>query len=163
MPWSAKAQGLLREQYAPVGTAARVALRATGAVLERARARGVDVGPLLLDIEQRTDLAARYVDAYRRYCWPVQSTADLRLAPFHLLASEGMVYTDTDHLWHMALLARICQAGEASATPLVATDHLVVDLTDPAGEAEGIRWWEELTTRGGEGMVVKPLNFVARG
>jgi hypothetical protein len=30
-------------------------------------------------------------------------------------------------------------------------------------EAEGIRWWEELTGRGGEGMVVKPFDFVARG
>ena len=24
-------------------------------------------------------------------------------------------------------------------------------------------WWEELTERGGEGMVVKPLHFIARG
>ena len=26
----------------------------------------------------------------------------------------------------------------------------------------GVRWWEELTGRGGEGMVVKPLDFIAR-
>ena len=25
-----------------------------------------------------------------------------------------------------------------------------------------IRWWEELTGRGGEGMVVKPLEFIAK-
>lgn len=29
-------------------------------------------------------------------------------------------------------------------------------------EAEGISWWEELTGRGGEGMVVKPLEFIAK-
>jgi protein phosphatase len=29
-------------------------------------------------------------------------------------------------------------------------------------EAEGIRWWEALIGRGGEGMVVKPLDFIAR-
>ena len=27
----------------------------------------------------------------------------------------------------------------------------------------GSRWWEEISGRGGEGMVVKPLDFVARG
>jgi protein phosphatase len=27
----------------------------------------------------------------------------------------------------------------------------------------GIEWWEELTGRGGEGMVVKPIDFVTRG
>ncbi len=36
----------------------------------------------------------------------------------------------------------------------------VVDVTDEASQAEGIRWWEELTGRGGEGMVVKPLDFI---
>jgi hypothetical protein len=29
-----------------------------------------------------------YVDSYRRYCWEVQSVGDLKLAPFHLLATE---------------------------------------------------------------------------
>ena len=46
---------------------------------------------------------------------------------------------------------------------LVATPYRVIDVTDPDSEAEGIRWWEELTGRGGEGMVVKPLDFVAKG
>ena len=38
-----------------------------------------------------------------------------------------------------------------------------IDLIDPAAEEEGIRWWFDLTGRGGEGMVVKPFDFVARG
>ena len=33
-----------------------------------------------------------------------------------------------------------------------------VDVTDRS-QAAGIAWWEELTGRGGEGMVVKPLTF----
>ena len=36
-------------------------------------------------------------------------------------------------------------------------------MTDPASQAAGIAWWEELTGRGGEGMVVKPLTFIHRG
>jgi hypothetical protein len=44
---------------------------------------------------------------------------------------------------------------------IVATPFHVIDVTNPGSEGEGIRWWEELTGRGGEGMVVKPLEFIA--
>jgi protein phosphatase len=104
-------------------------------------------------------MVARYIEAYRRYCWPVQSLDDLKLAPFHLLASEGTVHVDRDHVWHMNILARICQAD---AGLLLATPFHVVDLADDAEMASGANWWEELTGRGGEGMVVKPYDFVAR-
>ena len=39
----------------------------------------------------------------------------------------------------------------------------MVDLAEPESEAEGTRWWLELTDGGGEGMVVKPCQFVASG
>lgn len=38
-----------------------------------------------------------------------------------------------------------------------------MDVTDAASVAEGTRFFAELTARGGEGMVVKPLEFVSRG
>ncbi len=160
MPWSAKAQELLRQQYASVGAASRAALAEAVAVLERADGRGGDVAALLSRYRGRQEQAGCYVEAYRRYCWPVESLADLRLAPFHLLASEGKVHTDKDHVWHMETLARIC---DADPELLLATPYKVVDVTDPDSEAEGIAWWEGLTRRGGEGMVVKPLDYVARG
>jgi protein phosphatase len=81
---------------------------------------------------------------------------DLKLAPFHLLATEGKVHTDKPHDWHMQTLARL--AGGI----VVATPFKVVDVTNPENEAEGVRWWEELAGSGGEGMVVKPLDFVAK-
>src|SRR5436190_11884290 len=46
---------------------------------------------------------------------------------------------------------------------LIATPYRIVDVMNPESEAEGIRWWEELTARGGEGMVVKPFDFVVKG
>ena len=36
-------------------------------------------------------------------------------------------------------------------------------MTDADSQAAGVRWWEALTAAGGEGMVVKPMSFVARG
>jgi len=108
---------------------------------------------------ERHTMAAQYVEAYRRYCWPVAGSADLRLAPFHLLASESGAHTERNHEWHMATVGRLVEAG---GLPLFATPWRIVGVTDPAAEAEATAWWSELTGRGGEGMVVKPLEFIVR-
>jgi protein phosphatase len=160
MPWSVKAQELIRDQYASVGAAARIALPKAVARLAEAGARELDVAGLLARYRERFELASRFAGAYRRYCWPVASVADLRLAPFHLLASEGAVHVDKDHLWHMETLAALCQADPGLLT---ATPCRVVDLADPASEEAATAWWEDLTGRGGEGMVIKPLSFLAKG
>lgn len=160
MPWSAKAQALLKDQYAAVGAAARAALKDVVGALEKAVAIGMDATSLLERYRQRETMAQQYVQAYRHYCWPVNSVADLKLAPFHLLATEGKVHVGMDHTWHMTVLAEICNAGPEL---LLETPYKVIDVTDVNSQAEGIRWWEELTGRGGEGMVVKPLDFVAKG
>ena len=161
MPWSAKAQELLKQQYAAVGAAATSALPAAVAALEAASGHTEGIGPLLDSYRARQSAADKFVAAYRRYCWPVTSLADLKLAPFHLLASEGRVHSDKPHTWHMDTLARLCYADPTGL--LLATPHKTIDVTDEASVAAGIAWWEELTGRGGEGMVVKPAEFVARG
>jgi protein phosphatase len=103
---------------------------------------------------------SKYIDAYRRYCWPVESLSDLKLAPFHILATKGRVHVDRDHVWHMDALAKAC--GTDSGV-LTATPYKVVDLTDSDSEAAGTQWWLDLTSKGGEGMVVKPIDFVMKG
>jgi protein phosphatase len=159
MPWSAKAQELLRGQYAAAGAAARVGLGESVQALQATAARGVDVAELLSRFTQRAGYAGQFVEAYRRYCWPVQSIEDYRLAPFHLLASESGVHVDKDHVWHMETLAGLYRADPSV---LLATSYRVVDLTQPESEAAAVQWWRELTDAGGEGMVVKPLDFIAR-
>ena len=159
MPWSVKAQELIREQYAPVGAAARASLSAAIAFLQQTSARGIDTGKTLVDAEERLELAQRFNESYARYCWPVSTLDDIKLAPFHLLASEGQMHTEKDHQWHMNIADRLRSADNGLFQN---TKHLTVDL-DTAGESAAIRWWEELTASGGEGMVVKPINFVATG
>jgi protein phosphatase len=107
--------------------------------------------------KRRLDAANCYVDAYRHYCWPVQSVSDLKLAPFHLLATKGQVYVQKDHVWHMEKLGELCKASDGL---LLATPYKQVDVTDTITIEEAARWWEKLTARGGEGMVV---DFIARG
>ncbi len=160
MPWSAKAQALLKDQYAAVGAAARASLVDAVAVLERATGNGADVGSLLQKTRAREEMIARYVSAYQHYCWPVNAVSDLKLAPFHLLATEGQVHIGGDHLWHMETLGKLCAADSGL---LLATPHKLVDVTDADSQSAGTMWWEELTGSGGEGMVVKPVDFVARG
>ena len=154
-----EAQELLREQYAAVGAAARVSLTAAEALLRQTAERGIDASESLPGVEERLRLAQLYSDAYARYCWPVTSLADIRLAPFHLMASEGQVHTDKAHLWHMDMAERLCRADPGL---FQATRHQVVDLNAP-DELEAIRWWDELTGKGGEGMVVKPMDFITTG
>jgi protein phosphatase len=156
MPWSAKALELVRQQYASVGAAARVSLGDAVAALRQAAARGLDVAAALARHEARLELAGRFAEAYRHYCWPVESIRDLRIAPFHIMATEGAVHADRDHVWHMTEIARLVAAED----PLVmATPYHVVDLTNPESEAAATAWWSALTEAGGEGMVVKPLAF----
>ena len=59
----------------------------------------------------------------------------------------------------MARLAEVCAADPGV---LLATAWREVDLADEAACADAARWWEGLTEAGGEGVVVKPLAFVAR-
>lgn len=170
MPWSAKAQGLLREQYAAVGAAAEHALMPSVAALKAFGKRhppspGGSKGEggaekLLERYTTRQNLIERYRRAYRQYCWPVNGIDDLRLAPFHLLATEGKTYFDRNHQWHMETLQRHCTGDRALFQP---TRYHVVDLADERQVADVVGWWMEMTEKGGEGMVVKPLDFVVRG
>ena len=157
MPWSAKAQELLRTQYAAVGSAGRASTARTVAVLEQAARLNHSVTTMLDRARDRQRRVDRYVEAYRHYCWPVNAVDDLKLAPFHLLASEKAVHVDRDHVWHMQTLSTL------NGGPIVATQHHLLDVTNATDVDAGIAWWESLTARGGEGMVVKPLQFVARG
>ncbi len=160
MPWSAKAQALLRQQYAATAAAAQTAFNTALPTLTAASERGLDIDDLLTRTSERSLAATRYADAYRRYCWPVHSAEDLRLAPFHLLASASGTHLDRDHLWHMDTLARLASTGDAL---LVATPYRHVRLDDASEVAAATVWWEAMTAAGGEGMVVKPRAYALRG
>ena len=161
LPWSAKAQQLIKDQYAAVAAAATAALPAATAVLTQAAARNLDgVAALLARTSARQQAGQDYAAAYRRYCWPVESLADLRLAPFHLLATEGRTYFDRDHAWHMETLRALCLQDEGL---LRATPYRVVHLRDIPDVEAGTQWWLDLTAAGGEGMVVKPYDFIPAG
>ncbi|MET8156862.1 polynucleotide kinase-phosphatase [Sphaerisporangium sp. NPDC005289] len=156
LPWSAKAGGLIREQYASVGAAARAALPEAVAVLAAAAGRGLDVGDLLHRTRARADNAARFRDAYARYCRPVSGLSGVSFAPFQILAVEGRATAaEEPHAWHLDALGRL------SGDLITPTRHVVVSTGSAESREAATAWWESLTGDGGEGMVVKPAHPAA--
>ena len=155
LPWSAKALGLIRDQYASVGAAARHALPALASVLDVAAARGLDVAELSARTNGRLANAHAFRDAYAAYCRPTHGFDGVTLAPFQILAAEGRALAVTEpHPWHVEQLARL-EGG--LITP---TAYRLVDLSSTEQRAEACAWWDELTDAGGEGIVVKPAHLV---
>ena len=159
LPWSVKAEELLRTQYGSVGAAAVAALRAEEAVFTATAARLDDALALSSRAQERLTMAERFVDAYRRYCWPVDGLAGVALAPFQVLAAEGKVHALSPHPWHVGIAHRLATHDRSIFR---ATATVEVDLDDAASEADAVAWWEDLTAGGGEGMVVKPRDVIER-
>jgi len=173
MPWSAKAQLLLEEQYAPTGRAGLTGLSVSVDSLQKAIAVGnksfevnsdvsgqnTDLNIVLTSYSERLNTIGKYIDSYRQYCWDVKELDDYRIAPFHILATEGTVHMDKNHIWHMDFIKKYIAHSD---TIFIATNHILVDLNDVKSIQQGIKWWEELTATGGEGMVVKPYDFISK-
>ncbi|MYQ46308.1 polynucleotide kinase-phosphatase [Streptomyces sp. SID4985] len=160
MPWSLKAGGLLRRQYAAVGAASGAVFPDALAALESAAARGAEVADLLERQRERAVDAAAFTDAYRRYCWTTDGLEGVRLAPFQLLAVRGRSLAGLPHDEQLALLDRLVEHDSTGL--LQTTRRLYVDTGDPESVRAGVDWWLEMTGRGGEGMVVKPLGALVR-
>ncbi|MCL2859535.1 MAG: polynucleotide kinase-phosphatase [Oscillospiraceae bacterium] len=173
MPWSAKAQLLLEKQYAPTGRAGVSGLTDSVESLQKAvvlrknlyevgsdvSGQNTDLSLILAHYNERLDSVKKYVDAYRQYCWDIKDLDDYRIASFHILATEGAVHTDKNHIWHMENIKKYIAHSDSI---LMTTNHILVDLNDEKSIQQGVDWWEELTATGGEGMVVKPYEFISK-
>ena len=160
LPWSAKAEELLRRQYASVGAAATRRARRRGRdAATAALGRGVDVGDCSPRTTERRAMAERFVDAYRQLLLAGRRRSTTSaLAPFQILAGEGKV-----HAAHRPSLAPRRARPARGRRPDDLPRHPrppPSTSTTTASEAAAIAWWEELTGRGGEGMVVKPVDVV---
>ncbi|MER6594875.1 polynucleotide kinase-phosphatase, partial [Micromonospora purpureochromogenes] len=120
--------------------------------------RGLRVDGLRERLAARHAEVAGYSTAYRAYVAPTDGLRGVTLAPFAVLAGAGVSFVDRDHGWHLDLADRLCAADPEFFTP---TRRQVVDLADADAVAAATDWWLELTSAGGEGMVVKPYAGLA--
>ena len=171
MPWSLKAAGLLRKQYAAVGAAAGAVFPGAVAALEARGRRGVDVSaPARAPAERAADAAA-FTEAYRRYCWTTDGLDGVRLAPFQILAVQGRRLAGLPHDEQLALLDRLVAADATGL--LQAHAPAVVDtartrrrsrrrrrLVAGADRPRAARAWSssrsEACVRDGKGRLVQP-------
>ena len=170
MPWSEKAQRLITTQYAPTGNVGEGSLEAAIAALERtcernnkafdidASGQNFDPSELLARYKSKRCDMQSYIKAYREYCWTVNGVDDYRIAPFHILAVEGRVFSRETHVWHMEIIKKYMTGIDPV---FVATPYICVNLDDEQSVNAGAKWWLDLTASGGEGMVVKPEVFTA--
>ncbi len=158
MPWSAKAQDLLRRQYNPTVAAANASAEALISAVEKAA--HVDG---LADLRAKAEVQKANAEAMGRtiagYCWDAPSIEDYRIAPFHILAAEGQVFTDKPHVWHMETLGQLAKADPI----LKPTGWTQFDGASAEDCAAVTDWWRAHTAAGGEGMVIKPNAFLLRG
>lgn len=157
MPWSAKAQSLLETQYGSVGAAATQGTMSAVEALRQTVLRNDAALPLLEKYKLKKAQTSQFIHAYRRYCWPVHKLTDYKLAPFHILATEGKSWVHQSHEWHMENIQEIC---DADSSVLLATPYKIVDLNDDTSKEDATNWWLSLTAKGGEGMVVKPFQYI---
>ena len=159
LPWTAISAELLRRQYAATGAAGTAALGAARRLMADAVERGVDVEALASRTAGRAGHVASFVSAYRQYCWDTDGAEGIEIAPFQILAAQGEALARRPHRWH---LEQIDALVEASGGLLRRTDRRFVRLDDAAQVAEATGWWQAMTDAGGEGMVAKPAQTVAR-
>ncbi|MDR2631466.1 MAG: hypothetical protein LBC60_11135 [Spirochaetaceae bacterium] len=138
--------------------------------LEKQRAgppADLNIAGVLERFEQRKKCLDQYTEVCRRYrrrmASPSSSSTasmeDYRVAPFHLLATEGKVWNNETHLRHLETIRRFMTGTD----PLfIIPNYLTVDLNDENALSAATDWWLGLTDSGGEGMVVKPWDFIAR-
>ena len=167
LPWSLKADDLIRRQYLGLSSSAHAMLGAAAAALDEAAARGQNVGSLAAAVAQRQGETEAYAQVITGFAWPTQGLQGVRIAPFQVLATSGGIRYSAEHAWHMGVAERLAQAdadAAGGAEPLlIATPWLAVNIADAASRQAGIAWWQQLTAAGGEGMVVKPASMPVRG
>ena len=160
MPWSMKAMDLIKRQYAAVGCTSYASTLVLQKALEQAKQRGLDVDHLISSAETTLENSIQFKKAYQNYCWNVESLNDIKVAPFHIMASEGRTHTDKNHQWHMENITKI---SDQDNDILFKTEYFIVDLDDADSIDSVTKWWLQQTQNLAEGMVVKPLDFIANG
>lgn len=160
MPWNTKAASLIRDQYAPTGKAALIGAELANDALRRLGSRGIDVPAETVERFAMRELnAASFDRVWRGYSWEAPTINEIRIAPFHVLASEGRVHSNERHVQHIEWIDMLVERDPI----FTATDFAEISLHSAASLDSVVYKWMEDTTRGAEGIVVKPPVFSLMG
>ncbi|GGA88655.1 polynucleotide kinase-phosphatase [Ornithinibacillus halotolerans] len=156
MPWNLKAKELISNQYAHVSENAILDRATLKNKLETAARTNQDVIDWLAEYESKLENAYVFQEVFQKYCWNVDGINEIQIAPFHVLAHSKETFFHKPHTWHMEMNREFAAMDDI----FVETEFKVIE--DSRSEEAVIKWWEEMTADGHEGIVIKPLNFISR-
>ncbi|WP_339312488.1 polynucleotide kinase-phosphatase [Paenibacillus sp. FSL k6-2145] len=155
VPWNLKARELIASQYAHVAEASLMDRSTVLDKLREAQAAGRKVDEWLQETAGKLANAETFRDVFQKYCWDVDDIGDIRIAPFHTLAHSTGAFWEQTHEWHMEQNREFAWMS----TLMMETEYRMI--ASEADEADVIRWWDEITAEGHEGIVIKPETFRA--
>ncbi|GGF83813.1 polynucleotide kinase-phosphatase [Paenibacillus albidus] len=156
VPWNLKARELISAQYAHVAEAAVMDREQLLGKLREAEQDGREVTEWIAEMEEKLQSAQTFREAFQKYCWDVDGLEGIRIAPFHTLAHSNRTFFGETHVWHMEHSRELTRASSL----FLETEYRTI--ASEADEAEVIRWWQDMTEEGHEGIVIKPGTFIFR-
>lgn len=153
LPWNLKAQRLIDQQYE---TVAENALMDRHKLMEKLHiTEHVDVTSWLEEYKHKYKNAAKFDAVFKNYCWSTNELSGIQIAPFHILAHSSSTNFHQPHSWHMQMNELLAE----NSSLFIATEYRLIESEQD--EQEIINWWQNMTEDGHEGIVVKPLDFLA--
>lgn len=156
LPWNLKAKDLISKQYAHVAEAAFMDRSRLAEKLGEAAMNNEELTIWHKAYKMKLDNAQNFQDVFQQYCWDVSNESEIQIAPFHLLAYSNRSFLAKTHVWHMEQISELAKCSSM----LKETDYMVI--TDDTSADEVIRWWQQMTEDGHEGIVIKPETFTAK-
>ncbi|MDF2880165.1 MAG: polynucleotide kinasephosphatase [Clostridiaceae bacterium] len=153
LPWNAKGEGLLFNQYLPVLDSA---LALNTKLYENLKDTPIIKEEMLKEVENNLTNINKYKQQLENYCWDT-NIENIKIAPFHLLAHEGKTFFDKEHEWH---LNHFNMFAENEDNLFIKTPYVLIDLTKEESISNSIKFWDELTSKGYEGFILKTEYFL---
>jgi polynucleotide kinase-phosphatase len=156
MPWNLKAKELISSQYAHVSENAILDRRKLKKRLESSVENNEELKVWLEEYRQKLENANTFKEVFQKYCWDILDDHQIQIAPFHVLAHSNETFFNKPHIWHMKMNREFAEISSL----FVETEFKMI--SDDASEDEVIKWWEDMTNEGHEGIVIKPEFFISK-
>ncbi|MDQ0269625.1 polynucleotide kinase-phosphatase [Cytobacillus purgationiresistens] len=156
MPWNLKAKDLIKNQYEYVAHHALLDREMLQKKLSSALEYNSELQLWSKENEIKLSNARTFEQVFQKYCWEVKDTNSIQIAPFHILAHSHETLFHKSHQWHMEMNQQLASLSDL----FVKTEYKLID--NESTEEEVIRWWEEMTRDGHEGIVIKPSDYIAK-
>ena len=157
LPWNLKGFGLVNKEYSVAHEAMYMWYEKVKGVVEAN-------GSIFREgFKEYLSQFGQNVESFRQqlnnYCWNTSSLDDIKVAPFHLLATSKGTYFNESHEYHLHHFDSLI----ALKSMVIETPYIVVDLESQESMDAAISYWKDLTSKGYEGMVFKTYNFTESG